>query len=70
MADDADRAQVVIEAEQRALASKLARLRFPHRGTPKCLVCGEDIPEARRAAVAGCCTCFDCQDDLDRRMGR
>ncbi|MEG5393716.1 TraR/DksA C4-type zinc finger protein, partial [Enterobacter hormaechei] len=27
----------------------------------RCVECGEDIPEPRRAAVPGCKTCAECQ---------
>ncbi len=71
MMDDADRAgTIVIEADERALALRLARVRVPPVGSPVCMVCGDHIPEARRAAITGCCTCVDCQQKLERSMGR
>lgn len=35
----------------------------------QCEDCGEEIPEARRAAVAGCRTCIDCQGLRERAAG-
>lgn len=52
-----------------ALAELRARL---HRGESliHCEVCGEEIPAARRAAVAGVRTCVGCQADAERQMSR
>lgn len=33
----------------------------------ECAECGEDIPEARRAAVPGVKLCIECQQDRDAR---
>jgi phage/conjugal plasmid C-4 type zinc finger TraR family protein len=33
----------------------------------ECEDCGEDIPEARQAAVSGCTTCVQCQAVRERR---
>lgn len=30
-----------------------------------CAECGEDIPEPRRAAVPGCKTCAECQEEIE-----
>ncbi len=71
MADFADTsAQLVEDANERALAGRLARLRIKPTGTLKCLCCGEDIPPERRRALEGVCTRIDCQTDLDRQMAR
>ena len=46
-----------------------ARARLPHgEGTPHCIECGEDIPEARRRAMPGATTCIDCQSGRDRQV--
>ena len=43
-----------------------ARARMPRGESAKwCDVCGEDIPEARRAAVPGVRTCVACQSGRD-----
>ena len=34
-------------------------------GTDECVVCGEDIPEARRRAIPGVRTCVPCQAERD-----
>jgi phage/conjugal plasmid C-4 type zinc finger TraR family protein len=36
----------------------------------RCCVCGEDIPEARRKAVPGCCKCVSCQMEWEQMHGR
>ncbi|MDR2186892.1 MAG: TraR/DksA C4-type zinc finger protein [Azonexus sp.] len=33
-----------------------------------CFVCGEPIPEARRLALPGVCTCIECQTDIEREL--
>jgi phage/conjugal plasmid C-4 type zinc finger TraR family protein len=33
----------------------------------ECEECGEDIPEARQLAVAGCTTCIWCQSKLEKK---
>lgn len=35
-----------------------------------CMLCGDEIPEARRRVLPGCCTCIECQEELERSMGR
>lgn len=32
-----------------------------------CEECGEEIPEGRRLAVAGCRTCILCQEELEKK---
>jgi phage/conjugal plasmid C-4 type zinc finger TraR family protein len=52
-------------------AVKLARLRLAEgAGSAYCEDCGEQIPEARRKALPGSCTCIDCQTarDANRRQ--
>jgi phage/conjugal plasmid C-4 type zinc finger TraR family protein len=45
-----------------------ARARMPTgEGETHCVECGEEIPEARRQAVAGARTCVACQSALDCR---
>jgi RNA polymerase-binding transcription factor DksA len=70
--DDAD---VVVERSEREIGFALRS--FP--GKPEaavielqCSLCGEDIPEARRAALRewGCETCAECQERIERGMGR
>jgi len=34
-----------------------------------CCVCGEDISEARRKAVPGCCKCIVCQTEFEQMHG-
>ena len=69
MADAADRAT----AQAEALEAVLLRRPVPNRPANAglhCLTCGEEIPEPRRYALPGCCNCFDCQDEMERAMGR
>jgi RNA polymerase-binding transcription factor DksA len=36
---------------------------------PFCTICGEDIPEGRRRAIAGVRTCMACQSQRDQPLG-
>ena len=46
-----------------------ARAQMPAgEGTPECVECGEDIPEARRKALPGATTCVHCQSGRDSRL--
>lgn len=68
MADDADRAaQIVEDAQERALTARLARMRFPARSAVECEACGEPIPPARRQAAPGCTLCIDCAEEAETR---
>jgi phage/conjugal plasmid C-4 type zinc finger TraR family protein len=72
--DDAD---VVVERTEREIGFAL---RSFHNATAQrraamddglmCMMCGEEIPEARRRVLPGCCTCVACQEELERSMGR
>ncbi len=45
-----------------------ARSRMPAgEGETHCVECGDEIPQARRAALPGVRTCITCQSGLDRR---
>jgi phage/conjugal plasmid C-4 type zinc finger TraR family protein len=47
----------------------MARARLPEGdGTTHCVECGDEIPEARRRALPGACTCVRCQSERDRRV--
>lgn len=35
-------------------------------GTDECVLCGEAIPERRRRALPGVCTCVACQAERDK----
>jgi phage/conjugal plasmid C-4 type zinc finger TraR family protein len=67
--DVADLAQ---STEELVLKEALARVPPPRGGNGglHCLNCTDEIPEGRRRAVPGCCLCVDCQDDMERGMGR
>lgn len=46
-----------------------ARARMPAgEGTPDCVECGEEIPQARRRALPGVTTCVECQAGRDSRI--
>ena len=67
--DDADHAQVLIDAH---LERSLARQRAAARAGGAvlfCRRCGEEIPEARRRAVASP-DCIDCARDAEAARGR
>lgn len=74
MADDAD---VVVERSEREISLALrsfhnaaAQRRAAMDAGLACMMCGEEIPEGRRKALPGCCTCIGCQEGLERSMGR
>lgn len=47
-------------------AVDFARARMPTgEGETHCVLCGEDIPEARRKALPGARTCVPCQSERD-----
>ncbi len=69
MTDVFDRAQD-LDATMRDAAIAEQRARMGHGpALLRCEDCGEEIPEARRAAVAGCRTCIDCQGLRERAAG-
>lgn len=35
-------------------------------GSEECVICGDDIPEARRKALPGARTCVACQSERDK----
>jgi len=65
--DDLDRAQIL---EQRQRDEALARMQSRLRTGPaqeQCSDCGEDIPEARRAALPGVIRCVYCQQIFEKK---
>lgn len=58
MADEADLANDRYEIELSRSLAAIQRAAGP--SLAECQDCGDDIPEARRAAVAGCRQCIDC----------
>jgi len=51
-----------VAAHAAAMAKKAAQ-----PSLEECEECGDDIPEARRIAVAGCTTCIHCQTLLEKK---
>lgn len=52
-------------------AVDFTRSRMPTgEGEPFCVLCGEDIPEARRQALPGARTCVACQTTRDSSAAR
>ncbi len=50
-------------------AVELARSRLPSgAGLTHCEECGEEIPPARRAAIAGVRRCVTCQEAMDQQQ--
>lgn len=46
-----------------------ARARMPSgESAENCDICGDDIPEKRRAALPGVRTCIGCQSERDKRL--
>lgn len=71
--DDADIAAELAEREwDLALRSRreAEKRRVAMNAGLMCMLCGEEIPEARRKRLQNCCTCFDCQEALERGIGR
>lgn len=55
-----------LHIHENALAQIRANMKFGHC-LSHCEDCGEEIPIARRTAVAGVTRCIDCQIDSERR---
>ncbi|KAI5914586.1 TraR/DksA family transcriptional regulator [Thauera sp. 2A1] len=69
MTDIFDRAQD-LDATMREAAIAEQRARVGHGpALTHCEDCGDEIPAARRAAVAGCRTCIHCQALREREAG-
>lgn len=67
MADIADIANDYAEQE---LADRLfGRVQYVGHSATHCEDCGEDIPQARRAAIAGVHLCIDCAWREEKRHG-
>jgi phage/conjugal plasmid C-4 type zinc finger TraR family protein len=71
VSDEIDRAQAR-EEEMRAIAleEQARRAALIGDGAPDCMVCGEPIPEPRRQALPGVCTCVECQTDIEQALRR
>lgn len=75
MGDAGDRAvELAEERVEKERAAGVARIQeaLRHDGRPTRLVCdcGNEIPEARRAAVPGTDRCFDCATFEERQARR
>ena len=65
MTDMFDRAQELEEAQrERAIQAQAMRM-GAGASLMQCQDCGEDIPQARRRAVAGCRRCIGCQSAME-----
>lgn len=55
------------ELAERRLEMTIQNMRINHNAVSAthCCDCGEEIPEQRREAVAGCQRCADCQGDFE-----
>jgi phage/conjugal plasmid C-4 type zinc finger TraR family protein len=71
MTDILDRAQEREEEMRSDALAELARRAdgHPTRASAIYCECGERIPEDRRLAVPGVQTCFECQNDIEKRSG-
>jgi phage/conjugal plasmid C-4 type zinc finger TraR family protein len=70
MADDADHAQRVIEADlERRIAAARGVVATGESAT-ECRDCGAQIPEGRRLAVPGVTRCSWCQQQVERGARR
>ncbi len=57
------------ELAERRLEMTIQNMRINHAAVSSthCFDCGEEIPEQRREAVAGCQRCADCQEEFEER---
>ncbi|HGO5395327.1 TPA: TraR/DksA family transcriptional regulator [Klebsiella michiganensis] len=57
------------ELAERRLEQTIQNMRIDHNAVSAthCADCGEEIPERRREAVAGCQRCADCQEEEELR---
>jgi len=73
--DDAD---IVVERSEREISLALRSFRngqalqrrLAMDAGEMCMMCGDEIPKARRDALRGVCTCIVCQEALEQGMGR
>jgi phage/conjugal plasmid C-4 type zinc finger TraR family protein len=65
MSDDLDNAQL-LEERKRTTGVALVSARLDGNGADRCVVCGDDIPPARRRAVPAAERCEPCQSRLER----
>jgi len=68
MSDDADRASDLAERERGAALHRMTAAAKAAVDLTACVVCGEDIPSTRRAAVPTAIRCTGCQADQERRV--
>lgn len=65
-------AEIIDQANELAelcLEMTIQKMRINHNtvSATHCLNCGDEIPQRRREAVAGCQRCADCQDEFEKR---
>lgn len=58
------------ELAERRLEMTIQNMRINHNAVSAthCRDCGEEIPERRREAVAGCQRCVSCASDIELRL--
>lgn len=61
-----DQANELAELQREAAIAK-CRINYHAVSATHCRDCGEEIPEQRREAVAGCQRCADCQEEFEKR---
>lgn len=69
MADEADHASAITEAERDRLVGK-ARGELTGLGSATCIDCGSDIPDGRRKANPSALRCVDCQEKVEQGRTR
>lgn len=71
MADDADRAQAVVERGlDHIIEAARGICRAQRESAIDCIECGMQIPSQRQIAVPGCQLCIDCASELERLDAR
>ena len=71
MPDVMDQVQEQIDEFQAdALAEHKRRTAFIKASLETCCICGDEIPQARREAMPGCCKCITCQSEWESMHGR
>ena len=70
MPDDMDLCQQINQERIDDALAKRIIFRPTGNSLKICIVCGEDIPEARQKAQPGCVKCIECQTEYESMHGK